>query len=99
MLDAVGGVAGAVGVLAALAVFYVWPLIVCFLKGKPWFGLLGLVGLWPFTWAGAIRLGKPNSTFAQRRYDDDQMREAMHRFPREASLIRGVDLSAYEARR
>jgi hypothetical protein len=54
-------------------------LVVCWMKGKPrmvFFGLfVPLIGL-----IGAIRLAKPSSSWAWRRYDQVKMVEAQRRF-------------------
>ena len=53
--------------------------IVCFAKGRV---LLGVVGLFipVVALAGAVRLGRPSSPWARRRYDDAQLRRAHERF-------------------
>lgn len=63
----------------------VWVLItlvlagITFMKGRILLGLLGIfvipLGLW-----GAVRLGKPNSPFAKKRYGPEKMAKAQHRF-------------------
>jgi len=64
--------AAAVTLIAALA-------IACFAKGRV---LLGVVGLFipVVALVGAVRLGKPSSPWARRRYDDARLRRAEHRF-------------------
>ena len=78
--------------LAAGVVLVVWFLVVpitwaviCVLKGKPWFAVLGLV-FGVFSLVGAIRLAKPNSRWA-RKYTRQQMEEAMRRFPKDAQQV------------
>lgn len=62
---------------------------VCFRKGKPVFGALGLISIpiplfigW-FAVVGAIRLAKPSSSWASDRYDQRKMAAARLRFPDE----------------
>jgi len=76
-------VLGAVGL-------YVSAIVVCFRKGKPGFGWLGIAGVFvPFLgWfpiVGAFRLAKPTSPWAQSRYGSEQMTLAAIRFPDEAA--------------
>jgi hypothetical protein len=64
----------------------IWAIVVCFQKGKQTFGALGIAGfLFPgaswFAIVGALRIGKPSSSWAQRRYDPQKMATAVQRFP------------------
>lgn len=76
--------------LALVVSGYVATIIVCFRKGKPVFGLIGLVGLLPpaapiavwFPIVGAARLAKPDSPWARQRYDPTQLHAAAVRFAR-----------------
>jgi hypothetical protein len=79
------GLAGGAGgcILAA----YVAALIICGMKGKPVFVVLGIVllfmpamSLWPII--GAVRIAKPTSTWARRYYGSDKMAIAWTRFPK-----------------
>jgi hypothetical protein len=49
--------------------------IVCLLKGKTWFGLLG-VYFTPFALIGALRLARPGSVWARSRYQPDSKKLA-----------------------
>lgn len=67
-----------IGLLLAVAVVGVG---VCALKGKWIFAFVGLFcGV--FWLIGALRLGKPDSWWAKRRYGDAEMAEANRRFSR-----------------
>jgi hypothetical protein len=76
------GYCGTLGIIGAL---YIWVIVICFDKGKPKFGTLGIIGLlfgglsW-FAIIGACRLAKPHSTWARRRYGPEKMRLALERF-------------------
>jgi lysyl-tRNA synthetase class 2 len=54
------------GYIAAHLVF----VVVTLLKGKLWAGVIGIF-IPVFAWAGAIRLARPNSPWAHRRYKDN----------------------------
>ena len=55
--------------IASVLLFNLALTIVCLLKGKTWFGIIGLyVGL--FALVGAIRLARPGSIWARSRYRD-----------------------------
>jgi hypothetical protein len=60
----------------------------CFQKGKPWFGVLGVLVTGPFCWVGAIRLAKPGSTW-YRKYEHEPWKREMARarFLKEASVM------------
>jgi hypothetical protein len=69
------------GLIAALLGFAV----ICAMKGKWVFFVLGwFSGI--FWMIGALRLGKPNSYWAKRRYGEAEVREAQRRFHREARV-------------
>jgi hypothetical protein len=77
-------------VLLVLIAFvgYIVPTVVCFLKGKPWLALLGLVPgfLGLFTIAGAILWAKPNSRWARRFYGPQKMGRAEDWFRSKAEI-------------
>jgi hypothetical protein len=56
--------------------------VICFLKGKPVFGTLGLFSGALSWWAivGAIRIAKPGSWWARKKYGPDKMTIAHQRF-------------------
>jgi hypothetical protein len=64
---------------------YVWAIVVCFLKGKSGLAVLGIIGFFvPFlSWAaiiGAIRIAKPDSWWARKKYGPEKMKIAHQRF-------------------
>jgi len=67
-----------VGLVVVLALVLALP-VICALKGKWGFLLLGLVIHW-FWIFGAIRLGKPDSWWARRNYGPDKLARAESRF-------------------
>ena len=77
-----------IGVFLILGTAYLIAIYVCFDKGKMTFAWLGIGGLIPFVtpvlaWfpiVGAIRLARPDSAWAHRRYSPLEMDEAMRRF-------------------
>lgn len=80
-------------VLAVVIVVHIWYTVVCLLKGKIALGLIGL----PFPTVsilGAIRLAKPHSYWAKRRYGPEKMAKAEARFGAEYQArrerIRGI---------
>lgn len=79
----------AIGLYVAIKSFISY---ICFRKGKPVFGALGLISIpiplfigW-FAVVGAIRLAKPSSRWALDRYDPHKMAAARHRFPEDEAL-------------
>lgn len=70
--------APAIAGIALIVLIDVTCLVICLLKGKYWFGLIGLL-LHPFWYVGAIRLAKPDSSWA-RRYDEAKLAVARERF-------------------
>jgi hypothetical protein len=76
----IAGTALAVALVAGLAT-------VCFAKGRV---LLGIVGLFVpvVAFAGAVRLGRPNSPWAGWRYDEARLQRARDRFASDRPLAR-----------
>jgi hypothetical protein len=64
--------------------------VICFEKGKPWFGALGFFVAGPFAWIGAIRLAKPGSRWYRRRYEHEpwKQEESRRRFDTPPARIR-----------
>jgi hypothetical protein len=58
---------------------------VCFLKGKLMWGVFGIY-LWPVALAGALRLAKPDSWWARRRYDAEKLSRSNRRYGSEAEV-------------
>jgi hypothetical protein len=67
-------------VLLALVVggIVLGPSVVCWLKGKRWWAVLGFPTLWH--WVPVFRLAKPDSWWARRYYDQDKLLRAQQRF-------------------
>ena len=66
--DSGSGVGAVAGIVISLAIGWTF-VIVCFLKGKLIWGVLGLY-LPPIAIVTAFRLARPNSWWARKRYDD-----------------------------
>jgi hypothetical protein len=60
--------------------------LVCCAKGKLWLALLFFLGPL-FVGAGAFRLAKPRSPWANRFYARDKMERAVERFPEDADGV------------
>ena len=71
----------------ALVLGHIACVVICFQKGKPWFGGIGLLVGW-FALIGAIRLAKPGSSW-YRKYEHDpwKQHQARKRFPNEANML------------
>ncbi len=84
---------------AGLIGLYVWLVIICFLKGKPVFGIIGMfTGIVPFAgwclFCGSIRIAKPNSRWARKHYIGDnagKMAIALSRFPDLSTAIASAE--------
>lgn len=73
------------GFAVLLPVAWIAVLVVCVQKGKPGMAVLGIFpGPFAIAVIGALRIAKPNSTWATRHYDPDgeKMRRARNRWPR-----------------
>ena len=63
-----------------------WTLaILCFLKGKLNWGVIGLF-FWPVAAIGAFRLARPDSWWAKRRYEDEKLARSRERYKHEATI-------------
>ena len=79
--------------LILLAVTWVGPVVVCFLKGKPWTGIAGLfVGI--VALFGMVRIAKPESWWFRKMYGVEAVRRkawARHRkdvpYPADAQAV------------
>ena len=84
--------------MEALLVVYlglvIWVIVICVQKGKPGMAWLGLLTGWTVT-IGAIRIAKPNSTWARKHYPPggQKMALAMARFPEGATTSVADDLT------
>lgn len=81
----VGQLMGRLIVLIMLLAGYAYIVVVCFLKGKSGFAVLGIFGFFipVLGWAaiiGAIRIAKPHSRWARKRYGSEKMAVALQRF-------------------
>jgi hypothetical protein len=71
--------------LAMIVAGWTWVIVICFLKGKSGFAVLGIFGLFiPVIGGaaiiGAIRIAKPHSRWARKRYGPEKMAIALQRF-------------------
>jgi disulfide bond formation protein DsbB len=71
----------------AIVIGHIACVVICFQKGKPWFGGIGLL-IGSFSLVGAIRLAKPGSSW-YRKYAHDpwKQHQARMRFPSEANML------------
>jgi hypothetical protein len=68
-----------------------WTLcVICFLKGKLLWGVLGIY-IGPVALIGAIRLAKPHSWWARRRYDSAKLARSHKRYGAEAEVHRPAE--------
>ena len=83
---------GVVGVVEYIALQIPgWILVViCFLKGKLLWGVFGIY-LWPIALVGALRLAKPDSRWARRRYGPDKLARSRGRYDAEATIHRPAE--------
>jgi hypothetical protein len=66
-------------VYSAVVVTHTVCAVICILKGKLSTGILGIV-VPVIAWVGALRLAKPGSWWARRRYQGRRLERAEHRF-------------------
>ena len=65
-----------------------WALaVVCFLKGKLIWGVVGLF-FWPVAGIGAWRLARPDSRWAKNRYDEKKRQRSQSRYEHEAKVVK-----------
>lgn len=69
-----------IGVVAYITVTVVLPSVICWLKGKRFWAVLGILSLWHFI--PMVRLAKPDSWWARRYYDDDKLLRSNARYGR-----------------
>jgi len=87
---------GSFGSLAgfAFALVFAWSwVIVCFMKGKLMWGVLG-VYFFPVAIIGASRLAKPNSMWAKGRYDDAKLARSLERYKGETKVAKPDSIAA-----
>jgi hypothetical protein len=81
----IGSLIGRLGLSLIILGLFVWAIVVCFLKGKPGFGTIGIIGLFLGVFSlwsviGAIRIAKPHSRWARKKYGPEKMAIAFRRF-------------------
>jgi len=86
--DSGSGVGAVAGIVVSLAIGWAF-VIVCFLKGKLIWGVLGLY-LPPLAIVTAFRLARPNSWWARKRYDDDpaKLERSRERYKGEEKVVK-----------
>ena len=86
--DSGSGVGAVTGIVISLAIGWTF-VIVCFLKGKLIWGVLGLY-LPPIAMVTAFRLARPNSWWARKRYDDDpaKLERSRERYKGEEKVVK-----------
>ena len=86
--DSGSGVGAVAGIVVSLAIGWAF-VIVCFLKGKLIWGVLGLY-LPPIAMVTAFRLARPNSWWARKRYDDDpaKLERSRERYKGEEKVVK-----------
>jgi hypothetical protein len=91
--DSGSGVGAVAGIVISLAIGWAF-VIVCFLKGKLIWGVLGLY-LPPLAIVTAFRLARPSSWWARKRYDDDpaKLERSRERYKGEEKVVK-PDLDA-----
>lgn len=66
--------------LALWAALWLVPAVISFMKGHYVEGALGFFAFPLFSWFGAIRLAKPDSVWALRRYGPEQLARSRQRY-------------------
>ena len=86
--DSGGGLGEVLSVVVSLAIGWVF-VIICFLKGKLIWGVLGLY-IPPIAIVTACRLARPNSWWARRKYDEqpDKLERSKHRYKGEEKVVK-----------
>ena len=86
--DSGSGIGAVAGIVVSLAIGWTF-VIVCFLKGKLIWGVLGLY-LPPIAMVTAFRLARPNSWWARKRYDDDpaKLERSRERYKGEEKVVK-----------
>jgi hypothetical protein len=80
---------GLIGALSySVCAAYIAALIFCWMKGKRVFAVIGVImlfvpGMSLFPVIGAIRVARPNSTWARKYYGPEKMKIARERFPKD----------------
>jgi hypothetical protein len=86
------GIENVLGIGIGLLISWAF-VIVCFMKGKLMWGVLGLY-LAPFAIVGACRLAKPTSAWAKKRYDEDKLARSRERYKGEEKIVKPDSITA-----
>ena len=86
--DSGGGIVGVLGLVISLAIGWTF-VIVCFLKGKLIWGVLGLY-IPPIAIVTACRLARPSSWWARNRYDEqpEKLERSKRRYKGEEKIVK-----------
>jgi hypothetical protein len=84
--DSGPGIVGVISLSLSLAIGWAF-VVVCFLKGKLIWGVLGLY-LPPIAMVTACRLARPTSWWARKRYDETKLERSRHRFKGEEKVVK-----------
>ena len=84
--DSGPGAIGIVSVAASLAIGWAF-VVVCFMKGKLIWGVLGLY-LSPVAIVAALRLARPSSWWARNRYDEAKLERSRARYKGEEKIVK-----------
>lgn len=79
-----GSIEDIIGLLIGQAVGWTF-VVICFMKGKLMWGVIGIY-VWPIGLTGALRLAKPDSAWAKKRYDEEKLARARERYGAEATI-------------
>lgn len=79
-VEAIQATYGVVGGLIGLGLA-IYAIVACFMKSKPVLGIAGILGFGLLSVIGAIRLAKPDSSWAMKRYDRTHLALSQGRFP------------------
>jgi hypothetical protein len=80
------GIGNVAGIAISLAIGWAF-VVVCFMKGKLIWGVLGLY-IPPIAIIGACRLAKPDSSWARKRYDDAKRARSHERYKGEEKIVK-----------
>ena len=87
-----GGLEDAIGLIVPQVIGWIW-VVICFLKGKLLWGVFGIYI--PFVSIfGAIRIAKPDSWWARKRYDEAKMERSRKRYAPEEKVHKPVAAGA-----
>ncbi len=79
-----GGLADVAGLIVSQMIGWIW-VVICFLKGKLLWGVFGIY--LPFiSIFGAIRIAKPDSWWARKRYDEAKLERSRQRYAPEGKI-------------